>query len=137
MKIDSDFVRQLIDGSRKIDQMKSEVEQVVKMICGMLKYCTGASHIVRSESFSDSCCKWTVSVSIGNIDTKRDVVVVECWSTYIAHTLAFTNLANYPFHTETAEDVYDSLPVFVAGMLEMFPELEKQWVPMIRAANHK
>jgi hypothetical protein len=49
--------------------------------------------------------------------------------------LAFdTRPGSVPFEMEFVQRVYDGLPTFVQGMMEIFPDIQKEWKPLIDAS---
>ena len=132
-----EITKRLVKGSQNIDRMKNEVEQVVQMIIGFTIRCDSARHKDEiSETFESEQCQWTVNGSVNIFDHSKSTITVECWVRGRFGAKAYSSQRNsYPFHTEAAQCVFEGLPVFVEGMLRVFPELREKIEPFMNAAD--
>lgn len=133
----------LIAGSTAIDRMKKEVEQVIRMVMGLLNagdlFRKGVSSTgefyVEFRDYACERCEWRVSVN-----RYPSVYCVECWIPFqrgaLSLKLAYSSTPNaIPFRTENAQRVHEALSVFVQGMIEHFPELSERLQPFLDAAD--
>jgi len=128
------IVQNLIKGSQEIDRMRKEVDCVVKMIIGFvdLYHCSWEDY--RRERFflSNSKYCWEIFMNPRPKGLEVKFLYIEDESSpprclfYCGQPIFFLNQVKI---------VYDALPVFVKGMVRMFPDLQNRWQPLLDAAE--
>ncbi len=115
----------LIRGSRNIDRMRSEIDQVIRMTFGMVPFSSkdGIEATVESES-----CRWTFRVM-------KHSRAVECWKLTGFATLVYSSERQVPLYSNDVEFAYRNLHGFVEVALKAFPTLEEAWAPIISASE--
>ncbi len=141
----TNIVRQLLDGSEALNQMKKEIDAIVKMVVGMVresdimrwKYDHDSTPTGRlREVFHSDDCEWEIAF---NDERKFDV---EC--RLIGTICKKGDVMNYVYSTRRQgielcyiQEVHRCLPVFIEKMAEAFPNLKERWQPLLDAApNH-
>ena len=141
--MNSNTVRQLLDGSEALNQMKKDIDSVVKMVTGMIredeiifwKYDKIPSLSGRlGQVFRSDDCEWEIRLNddrkfdvecrlIGTICTKGDIIM-HSYST----KRPSMNLCD-------VQRVHQCLEFFVEKMAEAFPNLPNRWQPLLDAAT--
>lgn len=140
------IVQNLLQGSRNIDRMKKEVEQVVKMIigCAFMSNHRGCLEVDLHETFETSSCIWKVRGTMGAMNRTKNKIEVECvlklpcsapHQDHFILSLSYCSEGRIPFHSEYAQQVYENLFVFVEGMMRIMPDIEKEWAMFINAST--
>jgi hypothetical protein len=132
-----ELVQKLIDGSAAIDRMRKEIDSVVGMVLGFLYESHDFSRFhFATEVFSSEKCVWRV------MRDGYEHVRVACrlrrsygLDSY-GLEMAYSNIPGVvTFKCYDVKEVHDGLAVFVKGMAERFPEIEKAWRPLLDAAG--
>lgn len=131
------MTKDLLAGSAEINRMRGEIKVLVGMLKGILEV---------------ECCG-------KRIDTAENVAIAAvaghkvCWYIHLKHERngechvriscrAVADEKAWYFFSSTGEcdldhvqEVYESLPVLVGGMLEHFPDVERRLLPFLKAAQ--
>ena len=146
-----EIAKQLIKGSRNIDRMRSEIEQLVKMLIGYVRQTSGGRKVsLFCEQESDSpsgMCKWYVHGIVGG-KPEEETLLVDC-RVHDKHTgnmvLAFTSSDRFAssdkkkpevkLSVEDVQAVHESLSTLVECLLCRLPSLSEKWEPLLRAST--
>lgn len=123
-----DIANQLVNGSRNIDKMKSDMHDIISMMNGILH---NYRSIMMSKKIISNKSEWRVF-------TMNDSMYIECWVTVGKEKakLVYSNEGGAKLPSiEGVQDAYESLPDFITQMFSFFPELKEKCLPIIRAAD--
>jgi len=144
--MNTDIVTQLLNGSQNINRMKSEIEQVVKMVIGFADDMSLANHTkicpfvgpVFEATFETADCRWTYSRVLPNKKKLNGDETVYCTvrvngltSWIMAPAYSFVgNQHWYPSLLPDVKLVRNCLPVFVEGMMKDVPQMKERlgWI---------
>lgn len=120
----AEIVTRLVQGSHNIDRMRTEIEQVVCMVMGLIPLSRhGLSETVETES-----CRWIVVVT-------NNRKKVECWRLTGFGTLVYDSARQVPLYGHYVEFVYRNLHGFIEAALKLCPILEEAWGPIMSASR--
>lgn len=123
-----EIVGGLIKGPAAIDQMKKEVEQVVRMILGLVKLEMTENFV--GEKYESESCFWMI------IRPRNGATEIGCWvKTSAGKVCAYSTEKAAPFPSSTAQQVHEGLPLFVEGVMKAFPKIGKHWQFILNAAG--
>lgn len=130
----SSTAQRLIQGSRTINRMRAEIEELIDIIVGFLKQ----TDVVRENNWrkelETSTCVWTIS-RFPHRDKPVLVVAIRC-TRKNSGRLIFSNLPKeYRPKVDTVAMLHASLSELIDLLAREFSELENAWEPLI-AASH-
>jgi hypothetical protein len=139
--VDAQTVENIINGSRNIDEMRKRINETIKLVKGLTKFCDGGLHDKPYEKglqFSNGIITWHI-VWGGSYSLQFNPkgYFVTC-----GHSLG----SAMPLYDDTRSDkpnynyvqiVYENLHVFVDGMIKAFPEIEENLKPILKASKVK
>ena len=153
----SDVAKQLLQGSRNIDRMKSEIHETVSIILGLMK---GSKEFISqfkdgrcAIGFSDSPlgmeepilpgqCIWYISYCNHRICDELGRLDVECIIDYDRskhmnqQTYGYTLIrGEKKFSIKNIEVVYDSLNGFVCDIFKRYPIIQEKCQPFLDAVE--
>ena len=135
----NEITSRLVRGSRNIDRMKDEVDELVRLvICFALSGDRGGIRTKGCNSFETALRVWHIFWDVPAQDADNFSMRVECWVRYKSNsqTIAYDSGCTPSFcDPDMVQTVYEGLPVFVEGMLRLFPDLADKWAPLIKAAD--
>ncbi len=136
-------LEKLIRGSQNLDHMKDVVDQVVKQVLGFVNANYKGFRELTEELFDSETCQWVVFTDVMNVADNKLKLKACCW---VKDEHGHINHVGYlGYHSERdsrapavmIQPVYESLAVFLEGMLRVFPELPQYWKPLIKASAIK
>ena len=138
-----EITERLAKGSKNIDHMKSVIRNVVNMVLTMAFECREDCDHSVSRDFRSDTCTWLIKGIIRPWPTRGGRLDLECsihgsgdepraWKIEDNGENVVTLFSPCAADTQA---IYDGLPQFVAGMLELFPALAKKWEPYMKAAD--
>ena len=140
----SELVQQLLTGSKRINQMKQEIDTIIKMILGLLKK-TELPYTWNNEiicGFESAGLHWTITKNKRPPHRKATsfcVTVISKPKSSQSDSIVLTHA--YPTEKEAilvkfqyVQRVYQGLPDFLTNMKKVFPELKNLFTPLLEAA---
>ena len=119
----------LLIGSQNIDKMERDINNLTSMMRGMVKnHVSLTQHRGKTLNLSSGNGSWEIIIGwdethfVCHIDS--GVIYSSIYGTQYLHG-----------HTSQIQDVYESLPTLVNGLVGLFPELEHYLKPFLRAAE--
>ena len=134
------IAQKLIKGSAKIDRMRSEVEQLVRIMIGYLSKMEANLPERRNERdrerplirFQHEYEAWVV----GRISkTSRPFIALDFFLPDGIRTIYDSEWSNTSISVKFVKRTYAALPRLVESLAEEFPELQKAWAPLLDAAE--
>lgn len=133
------IAERLMQGSRNIDQMRKDIDQVVGIILGMINvkdHCCESKE--REFSFKSSFRKgyWYISLTLGEVIViyKPDAGSPTSTTVFSSIKLKFEKTG---VQTKDVQAVYEALPIFVEGMVKKFPKHTWKIEPLLKAGKMK
>jgi hypothetical protein len=124
-----EIVDGLINGSRAIDQMKKDVNSVVRMVIGFVEL-ERKSFVTKHVGFTFETHKWEISNHFDETVVRCHVDLGFAWSlAYSSHK------GEIPFKSYMAQAVYEGLPLLVEGVMKAYPNIDKRWQYLLDAAK--
>ncbi|OGZ26958.1 MAG: hypothetical protein A2365_01530 [Candidatus Nealsonbacteria bacterium RIFOXYB1_FULL_40_15] len=126
-----DLVMDLIEGSERLNWMKTKIPEVVAMILGIAdsliwEVVPDSERGFQRDVANTIVCRWVLRVDQGEI-------IVDCWIDSREPRLAYaTNMSSV--RMDDIETVFHALEDFAKGMREWFPVLSNRWQPIRMAA---
>ncbi|MBI2064669.1 MAG: hypothetical protein HYT62_01290 [Candidatus Yanofskybacteria bacterium] len=124
-----EIVRKLIVGSETIDRMKREIDSTVKAVVGLVNffYDARASNIGRFPSLRGTWYIW-----------RRSGHELKVEYLFEGSRVGYSTLlcVGKDINLRDVSDVHQDLPIFIEGMVKMFPYLTKNWQPILDAADY-
>lgn len=126
-----ELVQQLLAGSKRINEMRREIDSTVGMILGFLtkaEFSRFKYHeiVCKFESFKSPGLIWTIEKSAHEISVfiadKNRPEVGYIYGSGLDISLLYV------------QPVYQGLPDFLANMVNIFPQLEGRLVPLLEVA---
>ncbi len=129
-------VMMLLNGSKYIDRMRIEINEVVRMVLGFALQ-PGSCPALTSfdEIFESDSCYWRLQGSTAK--NGGGFFVAECFVKEQGEKLLLYSSTNRndEIRLERVQFIYEALPIFVDGMIRKFPDLSKQLQPLYRASK--
>ena len=123
------MVKELLEGSSKIDRMKKEIFSLTKIILGLTKLYGPGS--IMKETFESNTCKWVLTCD------ENGELFIECKIWVIKGTW----IAMFPSHNDISldfvQEAFNGLPILLKGWLKIFPHFEKRIKPFLEASKVK
>ena len=134
-----EITRKLINGSRNIDRMKDEVNQIVKMIIGLVtgSQRSGKVRFIDSEFHSDTH-RWQVRGKVGCEKSWENELIIFCDEKFHGSDNSYTavfSVDSKSFHGIFVQGVHEALPTLIGGIRSLFPEIEKEWEYLTQASD--
>lgn len=128
----------LLNGSRNLDRMKSEIDQTVRMLIGFAKKCSpGLSKAVRFSQEYDMF-KWEVFGEVGHgMNPSLNHLDVCCLLKFKGGwTMGWdTKNPHLDPTSHKVKAVYEALPKLVEVLISEFPEIQERWAHLIEASE--
>ena len=131
------IAKQLVRGSRAIDQMRKDFNDVITLLVGYL----GANLVKPLEEdgfsishelvFNKDIERWKVGRYAGKAGILYFEFEISPWDGY--RTVYHSD--NLP--TPSARDIqrlWESLPILIEGLAEQYPQLRVEWKPLLKAS---
>ncbi|MCK9352309.1 MAG: hypothetical protein M0P76_06015 [Candidatus Pacebacteria bacterium] len=137
-------VEAIINGSRKIDEMRKRICETVKMLNGLVnKKSYNKVGVFGLMIYTNSNMFWKIKPS--NIH-RRGFIVETPTVTESFHVEAYISENNKPRLIFSEHDssvlnyhdvqlIYDNLHMLLSGMMEIFPEIERKIKPFLEASE--
>ncbi len=143
---DNEMVNQLLRGSWDIDRMKKDIEQIVRMVRGLVAPSLESMRVpdlgLQMTIYKSPSCVWRMHIlgkGFGCLSQRTEV-----YCELSCHGQPERGLVTHYRHihggdtglsVENVRRVYESLPKFLEGMLNTFPELKERFKPFIDEAT--
>jgi len=118
--------------------MRKEIDNIASIIAGYIKR-DSCIAVNEEKIFSNDVCEWRVSVNVPFEHSRQSSVIhIDCHIKLpgvSSMELGYSFSGSVSLKTENAQSVYESLDVFVEGMLAWFPFLEKSLEPLVKASE--
>jgi hypothetical protein len=118
------IVQQLLAGSQNVDRMEAEIKQVVSMVIGFAKNKAAcpAPRAVKN-TFNASNGYWRIYTFEDSNPNRPPEAYYYDKSSFLVYSGTQTNFSQ----KTKVQIVHKDLDVFVKGMMEIFPGIEKSW----------
>ena len=136
----TNIVEQLLRGSAAIDQMKKEIDLIIRMLIGYLNQ----GDLVRPEKeegfdknlelhFEVGVERWIVT-RIVNTDEITIELEIRPWD---GCRTVYYSLWGKPAAPSASDiqGIHKRLPILVEGLAKRYPQLRKAWKPLLEAAE--
>lgn len=146
----SELIHKLIIGSQVIDQMRKEVDSVVKMVIGFLDRYQPSPWSFRDKPAGDwfqknlvfDDCDWVVRALRDVVPVRDGLKEVVRWSIRYHHKTPSYIVLPYNSDNKTVQPdlafvsrVHQNLPLLIEGLREFF-HIAKEWQPLLDAADY-
>jgi hypothetical protein len=124
----------LLNGSRNIDKMREEIRQLISMVIGFtLKSLENGERFEGTFTSTDYEYEWTIFLKKGCVSSPE----IKCWKKNSGDKplLEYTSDRRISIYTDNVQAVYESLPLFVEGMMKNFPHITEEWQFLIDASK--
>lgn len=123
---------QLVQGSRNINQMKGEIDVILKMLMGYIKI--HGKHLPKGYTYvwTADHGQWVMKGFNPALIASKDVNIE-----YEVSTVAVYNSRGgaTPMKAEYVEAVYDDLSYLVQGVITQVPKIQELLEPFMRASK--
>ena len=133
----NEIVVRLIQGSENLEQMKRRTECLVRTVISMaLDIFLRSGETKFNRVFDLEICRWTVDLQRTDLRHERISVMCSILSGNLEEVVVWELRSHIVTHAKLAyvQLVFKSLPSFITGMIEAFPNLKESWRPLIDAS---
>jgi hypothetical protein len=127
----NEIVKGILSGSAAIDRMRKEVDDVVRIIDGLLK---NELPIDFNTKFTSERSEWSIRKHPLN-GGKVYFEVKCCIRLSLGWQSGYSLRGEVPFHSENVQEVHECLPDFIQGVAKEFPSIEERWQFLLKAAE--
>jgi len=121
------IANQVVRGSKNLNRMREEVDQVIRTFAGLIKKRGIQCHGLR---FVTGDCAWQFQ------ESKDQGVVIACYaSAGNRRELVYTSDCKDPPAMQNTQQIYSELNTFASRLLQSVPSLEEEIDPLIQAAT--
>tara|TARA_B100001971_G_C17966739_1_gene420252 strand:+ start:272 stop:676 length:405 start_codon:yes stop_codon:yes gene_type:complete len=122
-------VRQILAGSQRLNEMKREIDAIIKTAIGML---TGTE--LSRFSYDDVVCRFDTPGLKWEI-TRDDDLTVCAYDVNFRDSLIYTAvLGADQFRMRHVQLVHQALPKILTNLIRVFPSLADRFIPLLEAA---
>lgn len=126
--------QQLLRGSRNIDQMRSEIHQIVQMILSQLDWRDLGENGVIVLKIRDKHC-WTMRAVQSRCGATSSKEVELCYSGDYSWSYSYFSDTVEPMRLEDVAQVYDGLDVLVGGAIALSSSMKARAETLAKAAE--
>ena len=145
-----DIVRRLVVGSKTIDRMRQEINEINSVVSTVLNLVTKKHEIESwhgefSKRFQIKTlwspdfpgCEWYFVRNDDGPHPGKGYFEAECCLNIgFGETRFKREFGKFEISHRHVQQVYESLPLFIDGMRSLFPFLEDYWQPLLDAADY-
>lgn len=142
-----EIVKKLLSGSTELDRMERETNQIVRMILGLVKYEKQYKLDKIRQIGPSEFPIWQIRRGTDGYNA-RCVLTHPEFGEVVAYTTDRTWNNLFVMDCMTAKNLkiitqrgvmiaHESLPKFVRGMADNFPDLPERWAPILEAAKKR
>lgn len=132
------IAQQMVQGSRNIDQMRKDIDQVISMLDGMVGFkdyfCNNPEYELTIHGFTKGY--WHIYIVTGEImivykPTSGSILII------IVSESAKNKIQKNGIEAKHVQEVYEALPILVKGLIKKFPKREGVIRPFLNAGKVK